>query len=345
MRRRRCSRCLLIGIRVTYDGRVRPLRPDGEYLPFGTEGQVAQWPLVCEELVWSSRSKRDLPALRVMAHRRRSRRCTVFVGGLNGRWSNWLPMLQAMVDLQIDPGAIFVLDFSETRFPATIEDLRDVCDDVLGFVSSGGYEELDLVGHSTGGCLCSFMCTLKSDRVRVTNLYSIAGMFVSLFDASHLSLRASLNATPAARSLAKLRVIAKGGAASTMGLRAIARSEGLSRYFLAGLYARPADVPSSVLQNSINSFNVQTLRDTLDIGYAYDYRDVYPRIGVEVRLVVGDHDPLVTEADARDAQALVPHLSFHVLKQTGHFAHLERPVETVRRLYLEEPRVLHRGLG
>ncbi len=130
-------------------------------------------------------------------------------------------------------------------------------------------------------------------------------------------------------------MIAKGGPVATVGLRAIASSAALSRYFLSGLYARPDEVPVSALQSTLRSFDIQTLRDTLDIGFAYDYHAVYPRIGVEVRLVVGDHDPLVTEQDARDAKALVPRLSYHVLKDTGHFAHLERPVETVTQLYLQ----------
>lgn len=305
------------------------------YFPFDTDTQVADWPLVCEDLPWVSPGRQGLPPLTVMTHRRRSGKCTVLIPGLNGTWPTWLPLLQAMRSLGVDPGAIFVLDFSDTRFPSTVPDLRDVCEDVLSFVSAGGYERVDLVGHSTGGCLATFMCTLASEDVRVDNLYSVGGMFVSLFDAAHLSLRASLTSTKAARNLAKLRVIARGGPAANLGLRAVANSDALSRYLLAGLYAHPEDVPPAALQRNVGSFSVQTLRDTLDIGGAYDYRAIYPRVGAPVRFVLGDCDPLVTEQDAVVADTLVPRLSFYVLKDTGHFAHLERPMETATQLYLE----------
>jgi len=279
--------------------------------------------------------RRRLPALRIMTRRRKGHKCTVFVAGLNGKWTTWLPLLRAMVTLGVDPGAIFVLDFSGTRFPSTVADLDDVCKHVLAFVSAAGYEELHVVGHSTGGCLATFMATLVSEDVQVTNLYSVSGIFVSLFDAAHLSLLPALWFGGGARSLAELRLLAKAGPVATFGLRRIAKSDALTRSVLAGLYSHPDDVPAGEVQSTLQAFNVRTLQDTLDIGVAYDYRAIYPRVRANVRLVVGDCDPLVTAEDARRAEGLLPHLSACLLKDTGHFAHLERPVETATQFYLE----------
>ncbi len=269
-----------------------------------------------------------------MTRHRQGRKCTVFVAGLNGRWATWLPFLRAMATLDVDPGAVFILDFSATRFPSTMPDLDDVCRHVLSFVSAAGYDELDVVGHSTGGCLATFMATLSSENVQVANLFSVSGVFVSLFDAAHLSLVTSLHSSRGAKSLAKLRLMANAGPVTVLGLRAVTQSDALARSVLAGFYAHPDSVPSSTLKSTVRSFDIDTVRDTLDIGYAYDYRDVYPRVLATVRLVVGDGDPLVTAEDARKAEDLVPKLSAYLLRDTGHFAQLERPIETVKQFYL-----------
>jgi pimeloyl-ACP methyl ester carboxylesterase len=302
-------------------------------MPFDTETQVVSWPLAREELAWISPERRGLPPLDVMACRRDGSECTVFIPGLNGKWSTWLPVLQAMSELGVDPGSIFILDFRNTRFPSSVSDLRDVCEHILSFIAAGGYETLNVVGHSTGGCLATFMCTTGNPDVQVSKLFSVSGTFVSLFDAAHLPVLESLRAGGAAKSLARLRLIAKGGPVANLGLRAISTSDQLTRYFLAGLYAHPDEVPSSTLQSNIRSFSVQTLRDTLDIGVAYEYRLVYPKVSVPARLVLGDCDPLVVEQDALTAETLIPRLTHSLLKDTGHFPHLERPIETVRELY------------
>lgn len=254
-------------------------------------------------------------------------RATVFLHGLNGSWRSWMPLLKAVDERSLALGDVVVVDMSRSRVPSSLIELQSLSGLLLGHLLAQGWEELDLVGHSTGGSLAGYMAAADTAGT-IRSLRLISGLYVSLFDAARQPILKTDREAAASRGLARLRVAGALGPIGEVAIRRLKHSR-IVRQAVGAMFAFPELLPPSVLDATADNYNAQALRDTVSMGRRYFPESIYPWIKAPTWLLFGAEDPLTTVADAETAKALLPQLVWRVVPETGHYAHIERPFTAV----------------
>lgn len=311
--------------------------PAREYLPYEIQSRIDGWPdPVFSFFEWHRDNGGEKGRAKVVTFSPSKDLCTVLIPGLNGRWQTWSPLLRAMVEENKDFGPMIILDFTGSHFPSSTKELCQISKCLASYLIANDYINVRLIGHSTGGCMASYMASkFESPELEISHLYLICGVFVNLFRAAHVPTLMAWSKGDTARTLAKLRLLSAGGPAAVTYLRLISRNEFLSRRALGRFFAAPEDAPIDVIRETLKSFDVRTVRETLAIGKAYDYVTVYKSIAVPTTAIIGKRDPLVTSADAQFASKMISGLVCSVIEGAGHFPHIERPNETLHALELD----------
>ncbi|NIJ06195.1 alpha/beta fold hydrolase [Frigoribacterium faeni] len=258
---------------------------------------------------------------------------TVLLHGAAGSWTTWLPLLRAAREAGADAsaeltGPLVLVDlpgWGASPEPTPALDVHAAARVVLAVADASGLDRPALVGHSLGALVALHVAAVAPERVRSLGLVSPT-TFSALEAAAH-PLR-GLRTVPALVLLRGVfRVLPR---ASRPLLRAAARA-GLLRALSAPVFRHVRQVPRSVLEAFVGEIRPRAFVAAAASGVDYD-TGAWAGIGCPVSVVAGADDAFARPDDLVVLRALLPGARTTVLPGCGHFAHVERPRETVRAL-------------
>jgi len=129
--------------------------------------------------------------------------------------------------------------------------------------------------------------------------------------------------------LGVMRVLSGLGRAGTGLVRALHRL-GLLRSLVTPLFSRVSEIDVSVVAALGAEARPRSFALAADRAGRYDAAGAWAGITCPVRSVHGDRDVFVNALDDDRMAAVIADLDVTVLEGTGHFAHVERPFDTLR---------------
>jgi len=270
------------------------------------------------------------------APRRSSATATVLLHGAAGSWTTWTPALRAARDAGAPLGDVVAVDLpgwgdSVLGVPDGDVTLDAMVDAVLRVVDDLGYADCRIVGHSMGGFLALHAAVRHPDRVRSVALVSPTLRSV-LRSAAH-PVRDLAVLPGFSMMLGAMRTTRLLGPAGLPLVRLLERS-GLLRPLTSPLFAHVRRVPATVIAALAAEVRPRGFLRATGIAVAYPAADLWPRISCDVTAVRGGRDVFVGPDDLPGLAWDVPGTRFAVVADAGHFAHVERPAETLRALGL-----------
>ncbi|RII97406.1 MULTISPECIES: alpha/beta hydrolase [Clavibacter] len=267
---------------------------------------------------------------------RRSETATVLLHGAAGSWTTWTPALRAARDAGHpleDVVAVDLPGWGASAGPA--DDARftpeAVADAVIRVVDDLGYVGCRIVGHSMGGFLALDLAARHPGRVRSVALVSPT-LYSVMRSAAHPILR--FGTLPGfSMMLGSIHVTRLLGASGLAFVRMLQRA-GLLRQLTRPLFAHGGRVRGSVIAALAVEVRPRGFLRATEIAVAYPAGALWPRIACPVTAVRGRRDVFVTPEDLARLARDVPGASSAVIADAGHFAHVERPTETLRALGL-----------
>ena len=238
----------------------------------------------------------------------------LFVHGLGGCWQNWLENLP---DVARDHRVI-ALDlpgFGASEMPASeisVAGYARTVDAVLGALA---IDAATVVGNSMGGFVAAELALARPARVERLVLVSAAGLHIA-----DLRLHRVLDRLGRAE-----RVFALTGGFVAGRSAAVARRARLRRLALAGVVARPAQLPGPLVAEQVAGAGRPGFMPALRSMASYPLRDRLARIACPTLVVWGARDRMVPVRDASAFERLIPGARKIVYPDTGHVPMLERP--------------------
>jgi pimeloyl-ACP methyl ester carboxylesterase len=241
----------------------------------------------------------------------------VFVHGLSGSWPNWLEQLAVfarghrVVTLDL-PG------FGHSPMPRekiTIAGYARMLEQLL--------DRLDIaaaavVGNSMGGFISAELAISSPQRVERLVLVSAAGI-------STHAPRGSARAVPVLRRLE--RIVMASGAWAASRSDTVARRARLRDAALNVVVHDPSRLSAALAAEQVRGAGKPGFIQGLEAVLEYDISARLPEIACPTLIVWGDHDRLITVADADAFAELIPNSRKVVFTDTGHVSMLERPTE------------------
>nr|WP_228494582.1 alpha/beta hydrolase [Clavibacter sp. VKM Ac-2873] len=270
------------------------------------------------------------------APRRRTGTATVLLHGAAGSWTTWTPALRAARDAGAPLEDVVAIDLPGWGgSPAGDGDgalgLDAVADAVIRVVDDLGYDGFRLVGHSMGGFLALDLAVRHPDRVRSLALVSPT-VYAVMRSAAHPILR--VDVLPGfSMMLGAMHVTRLLGPAGLTYVRFLHRT-GVLRQLTRPLFAHGGRVSGSVIAALADEVRPGAFLRATGIAAAYPAGGLWPRITCPVVAVRGVRDVFVAPGDLVRLARDLPGASAAVIPDAGHFAHVERPVETLRALGL-----------
>jgi pimeloyl-ACP methyl ester carboxylesterase len=266
--------------------------------------------------------------------RRTSTRATIFLHGAAGSWTTWTPLLEAAEaegTTIVNPVILDLPGWGDATPdphspPLTVDIVSELVRDVALEL---GYTEWDLVGHSLGGFIALHMAAIWPQSVMSVAL--VSGTTWSVIEAVERP-RQGLRVIPGfVLLLGVMRVLAPVQPAALALVRGI-RAVGLLRAASFPLFRHPAGIGPSVIDALATELRPRSFVTAAEVARDYDGDASWSRIECEVRATKGDRDVFVTDADLARLSRVVRRTSVHVLADSGHFGHIERPNETLEAL-------------
>jgi len=270
------------------------------------------------------------------APRRRSGTATVLLHGAAGSWTTWTPALRAARDAGAPLEDVVAVDLPGWgASPAAAGDgelaLDAVSDAVIRVVDDLGYDGFRLVGHSMGGFLALHLAVRHPDRVRSVALVSPT-VYAVMRSAAHPVRR--LDVLPGfSMMLGAMHVTRLLGPAGLAYVRFLHRT-GVLRQLTRPLFAHGGRVSGSVIAALADEVRPRAFLRATAIAAAYPAGELWPRIACPVAAVRGSRDVFVAPGDLARLGRDLADASPAVIADAGHFAHVERPLETLRALGL-----------
>lgn len=296
-----------------------------DYAPFGLERDPATSGLVRQTV--ETASGRTVVHHRPGADGRSAgRRATVFLHGAAGSWTTWTPFLRAARSIDVEVARPVLIDlpgWGASPEPRPGLDVDSAATVVVEVTEALGVTEFDLVGHSMGAFVGLHLAALRPDLVISVSI--VSGTTFSAIDAvahpgrglvrlpAFTLLRAGFGALPRASSAL---------------LRGAARV-GLLRALSAPVFRHVGRVPRSVLDSFVAELRPRGFLAASRSGRTYD-TDLWRRIECDVAAAGGADDVFARPSDLDRLREVVPHARTTLLADCGHFAHVERPFETLR---------------
>jgi pimeloyl-ACP methyl ester carboxylesterase len=264
---------------------------------------------------------------------------TVLLHGAAGSWTTWLPLRRAVREAGDDAsaalsGPLVLIDlpgWGGSPAPAVALDVHAAARVVLAVADALGLRVFDLVGHSLGALVALHVAATTPGRVR--SLALVSPTTFSALDAAARPWR-GLRTVPA---LVLLRVVFRVLPRASGPLLAGAARIGLLRALSAPVFRHVRRVPRSVLEAFVAEIRPRAFVAAVESGVDYD-TEAWARITCPVAVVAGAEDAFAQPSDLVRLRALLPEARTTVLGGCGHFAHVERPRETVRALSAGRPR-------
>ncbi|WP_172582703.1 alpha/beta fold hydrolase [Subtercola boreus] len=277
-------------------------------------------------------------AVTVRHSRHRVRRdavAVVMLHGAAGSWSTFTPLLLTAFAEGVDLPDLVIPDlpgWGESSLPAAPADrsIESIAAAVASVVRALGYDRWMLIGHSLGGFVALELAVAEPAATQRVLLVSPTTFGVA--ETARHPLR-RFGALPAySGMLVAMRTLARMGRAGT----ALVGGIGASRFFrltMSPLFAEPARIDRSVYLALAQEARPQSFAIASRRAGAYELTR-WAGIRCPVRSVQGDADVFVAPGDQAQLASLVPDFEGGTVEGVGHFGHLERPVEVLRRLVL-----------
>lgn len=262
------------------------------------------------------------------ADRSARRRATVMLHGAAGSWTTWTPLLQAAreVDAVVSrPVLIDLPGWGDSPEPDPGLDVESAAAVVVEVAEALGVTEFDLVGHSMGAFVALHLAAVRPDLVLSVSVVSATSF--SAIDAVTHPVR-GLVRLPAFTLLRAVFGVLPRASASL--LRGAARI-GLLRALSSPVFRHVDRVPRSVLQAFVAELRPRGFLAASRSGQGYD-ASRWRAIDCDVAAVSGADDVFARSSDLDRLGDVVRHARTTLLADCGHFAHVERPHETMRAL-------------
>lgn len=300
-----------------------------DYCPFPLESDPRRFGL-------TTSSMRLTAGTVVVRHGRRttSDTATILLHGAAGSWSTWTPFLTAAESVHAGPSDLVIPDlpgWGDTPLPVGTLTIDRMAASVAEIARALGYRRWRVIGHSMGGFIALHLAASEPRATTFVGLVS-ATTFSVIDTARHpLTRFATLPAYAALLQVMRmLRLLGPAGRALVRGLSRL----GLLRGLVSPLFAAPHRVGASV----IDALGREVRPDGFVLASAqaggYDAQDSWRRITCPVRSVHGGSDVFVTGRDDGRLGGVIGDFAVRTVLGTGHFGHIERPLETLRGLAL-----------
>jgi pimeloyl-ACP methyl ester carboxylesterase len=308
----------------------------------GSDPRYAPFPLTTDEQrlgLITSRIDTALGAVTVR-HGRRTRPgpatgglgATILLHGAAGSWSTWTPLIAAADRAGAAPLTDLIIPdlpgWGDTPLAAdeSAETIESLADAVAEIAQALGYQRWQVLGHSLGGVVALELAATEPRRTRFVGLVS-ATTFSVIESVRHPLTRFSV--LPGfTMLLGVMRVLSGLGRVGTGLVRTLDRL-GLLRPLVSPLFSRVSEIDSSVVAALGAEARPRSFALAADRAGRYDAAGAWAGITCPVRSVHGDRDVFVNAHDDDRMAAVIDDLDMTVLEGTGHFAHVERPFDTL----------------
>ncbi|TFC83563.1 alpha/beta hydrolase [Cryobacterium sp. TMT3-29-2] len=256
---------------------------------------------------------------------------TILLHGAAGSWTTWTPLLAAADASGLELTDLIIPDlpgWGDSALPkeGPSRSIEATAAIVAEIARALGYRSWIVIGHSLGGFVA---LELAASEARST-------AFVGLVSATTFSVIDTVR-HPVARFatlpgygaiLPVLRALAWAGRAGD-GLIGLLHRTTLLRALAAPLFRRPELLHASVTDYLRAELRPQAFAVASDLAGAYA-AEYWSRIECPVRATQGDADIFVAATDAARLRAVIRDFALVTVPDTGHFAHVEKPYETLR---------------
>ncbi|PPF65718.1 alpha/beta hydrolase [Clavibacter michiganensis] len=268
------------------------------------------------------------------AERRGSDTATVMLHGAAGSWTTWTPLLRTARQAGVPFSDVVAIDLpgwggselDATDGEATVDAIADA---VRAVVDGLGYARWRLVGHSMGGFIALHLAAREPGRAVSVEL--VSPTTYSVIESVAHPVRAFRVIPGFTMMLGVMRTMRRLGRPGTALIRGVGRIR-LMRPVALPLFAHGWRVRASVVAAIATEARPRAFSLAAEVTRGYDADGLWARIVCPVVAVRGDDDVFVSPADLGLLARTIPALRSAVVRDAGHFAHVERPVETLRAL-------------
>ncbi|MFJ4037443.1 alpha/beta fold hydrolase [Microbacterium sp. NPDC090007] len=254
---------------------------------------------------------------------------TILLHGAAGSWRTWEQLITASDDLHLPLSDIVALDlpgWGET--PGPVPDPADLAVAIAAVARALGYPRWRIVGHSLGGVIALDVAARFPRETVAVGVVSPSGAGARAVTRRPLS--GGLRLPWLAGMVWAMRILQGLGPLSRPLLRGLRRI-GVLHALARPLFRHPDGVDRAVTDALADEIRPSAFLAAARASRSHD-DGVWRRIACPVRSVRGTHDVFVAARDAREWARLMRDYDDRVLDDSGHFAHVEQPVPTLRAL-------------
>ncbi|WP_423923577.1 alpha/beta fold hydrolase [Frigoribacterium sp. 2-23] len=297
--------------------------PDETYAPYGLETRP-------EALGLTTRTIETSEGRVVVRHAPLggARRATILLHGAAGSWTTWTPLLRSADEAGTDLARPVLIDlpgWGDSPTPPTPLDVDRAAEVVVEVAEQLGALEFDLVGHSLGGFVALHLAATRPELV--TSVSLVSGTTFSAIDAVTHPWRGLVR-------LPAFTLLRAGFAALPTTAVSIARAAtrlGAVRVLAAPIFRHVGRIDPSVLAVFADELRPREFSAAALAGATYA-TSRWRAISCDVNAVSGADDVFARPDDLDRLSRVIPHTRVTLLADCGHFAHIERPFETLRAL-------------
>lgn len=254
---------------------------------------------------------------------------TVLLHGAAGSWATWAPMIAASDDIGLPLSDIVAIDLPGWgESPGPVPDPADLAVAVAAVARAMGYPRWRVAGHSLGGVIALDVAARFPAETVAVGVVSPSGAGARAV--ARRPLVGGVRLPWLAGMVVAMRVLRALGPLARPLLRLLRRT-GTLRTLARPLFRHPERVDPAVSAALADEIRPAAFLSAARLSRTHD-DGVWRRIACPVRSVRGEHDVFVATADARAWARLMRDFDDRVLEDSGHFAHVEQPVETLRAL-------------
>ncbi len=238
----------------------------------------------------------------------------VFIHGLAGCWQNWLENIPYF-SRSHRVIAVDLAGFGESELPQEDISMPGYGRFMDAFLGEIGVDRASVVGNSMGGFIAAETAISHPSRVEKLVLVNAAGG-PTLHEWHERWGRRLL------RGARMFQLIA---AATVARREEVVRRPGLRRRLLYRVVRHPDRIAPELIYEVASGAGKPGFFDALEAMFDYDYGERLPDVSCPTLIVWGDHDEIVSVADADEYERLIPGARKVIFEDTGHLAMVERP--------------------